>query len=64
MGELSGEPGVRWEPTSTELMDRLGLNSDAFREIFFWAEVTIMFPGASVMLRTKNMLRVLRGSLM
>ena len=64
MGELSGEPGVRWEPTSTELMDRLGLNSDGFREKFVLAEVTVMFPGASVMLRTKNMLRVLWGSLM
>ena len=32
MGELSGEPGVRWKPTSTELVDRLGLNSDAYKE--------------------------------
>ena len=32
MGELSGEPGVRWKRTSTELMERLGLNSDACRE--------------------------------
>ena len=36
MGELSGGPGVRWEPTSRELMDRLGLNSDAFRESVFF----------------------------
>ena len=36
MGELSGEPGVRGKPTSTELMDRLGLNSDAFRENVFF----------------------------